>query len=405
MPRKAKAPALGPAAAALSRFEASFAKQYGEGVLIKPQKRPYEVVSTGSLELDMAMGCGGTIVGRIAEWWGPGGVSKTTMAMISAGNFQRAYPDRLVGWLDVERTFDEAWAEEHGVNLDLLRKTKPTVAQEVADHAQSMVQSGLFSLIVIDSVGGMMGRRESEGTSDDVQVAEVARVVTRLVKRQAALCDDNRTSLIIINQPRANISGGPRAGNATGGGNALKHATTHKLRFRQTGETAFTIKHGTGKTAVEEEIGFQVAVHIERNKVAPPKRVAMFNIFNQDTELYGPLGIDRANEAFALGVRKAIIGEPSTGRYQLPDREGTTHGKDKVINALRESPELVEFIRTKALEGAEDVVSVIDILEAGEQENLTDFGEDEVSAGAGAPTQLRAVSPATDAELFGAAAE
>lgn len=338
----------GPAARELAKFEVDFAKSFGEGALITPAIKDYETVSTGSLTLDRALGVGGMVVGRMSEWWGPGSAGKTTCAMILAGEFQKAYPNRLIGWIDVEGSWDDPWAEQHGMDLLLVRKTFPTVAQDVADQAQKMMQSGLFSLIVLDSIGGMIGRRESEGTADEVQVAEVARVITRLVKQQASLLATHRSHLVLINQVRSRIGG--YGGNTAGGGNAKDHATVHKLRFRQTGETPYIIKRGKGATAVEEEVGLEIAVHVERNKVAPPKRVATFNLFNQTTAKYGPIGIDRAGEAYVLGVRFGIIGNPSQGWYTLPDRESKVRGKDKVIAALRESSELVDLVRTKVLE-------------------------------------------------------
>lgn len=340
---------------ALAKFEEQFAKEFGEGVLSTPKIKAYEVVSTGSLTLDAALGCGGTIVGRITEIWGPPNTGKTTMAMITAANYQQQYPNRVVGWIDVEHSWDEAWAMAHGLDIDRVRKTEPATAQDVSDHAKFMVRSGLFSLVIIDSIGGMIGRSEVEKDADDAAVAEVARVVTRMVKYQAHQLTVHKTGLWIINQPRSNI-GSYGGGSTTGGGNALKHVSTHKIRMRLTNTSPYMVS----SKPEDGEAGFEVAAHVERNKVAPPKKVATFGLFNQDTDQWGPMGIDRASEALRLGIRFGIIANPASGSYQLPDREKTTRGEGKVLDALRESPELVDQIRAEILSrSAEEVEEVL----------------------------------------------
>jgi recombination protein RecA len=345
-PRKTtSAPKRAPRAtdSALAKFEEQFAKEFGVGALITPKVKPYDVVSTGSLTLDDALGCGGTIVGRITEIWGPPNAGKTTMAMITAANYQQKFPNRIIGWIDVEHSYDDAWAEAHGIDLLRIRKTRPAVAQDVSDHAKFMVRSGLFSLIVIDSIGGMIGRSEVEKDADDAAVAEVARVVTRMVKQQAHLLDEQHCGMWIINQPRSNI-GSYGGGSTTGGGHALKHVSTHKIRMRLTNANPYLLT----SNADDGEAGFEVAAIVERNKIAPPKKVATFGLFNQDSR-WGPMGVDRASEALQLGLRYGIVSNPSKGWYQLPDRETRTNGEAKVLDAMRESPELVEQIRERVL--------------------------------------------------------
>lgn len=359
--------------AALAKFETDFAKEFGEGVLSVPKIKAYEVVSTGSLTLDAALGCGGTIAGRITEIWGPPNTGKTTMAMITAANYQQQYPNRVVGWIDVEHSWDDAWAEAHGLDINRVRKTEPATAQDVSDHAKFMVRSGLFSLIIIDSIGGMIGRSEVEKDADDAAVAEVARVVTRMVKYQAHQLTVHKTGLWIINQPRSNI-GSYGGGSTTGGGNALKHVSTHKIRMRLTNTSPYMVS-----TKPEDgEAGFEVAAHVERNKVAPPKKVATFGLFNQDTDEWGPMGIDQASEALHLGIRFGIIANLSKGWYQLPDREVKTNGEKKVLNALRESPELVEQIRAEILSrSAEEVTDVLpDVEEVVDEPEVTSEGSE-----------------------------
>jgi recombination protein RecA len=349
MPSKQR---LGPAAAALKKFEVDWAKSFGDDLpLIEAKVRPYEVVSTGSLELDLAMGCGGYVVGRITEIHGPEGTAKTTMGQVAVANFQLAYPQRMAGWIDMERTFDDSWAEGHGVNLhrSVFRRTRPKTAEDVADMTVKMISSGLFSVVVLDSVGGMVSDAEMGKKADEATVAAVARVVTRLVKQSAVMGDDHRTSLIIINQARANIGGGPKAGTTTTGGFALKHVSTHKLRNRRTGNNVYML--GNGKD--EREVGFELAVTVEKNKVAQPRRVATFNLFNADTDDYGPIGIDRASEALSLGPRFGIV-ERAGSYYRFPNPAGgdtvQVQGEKKSLNLLRADPELVDYIRARVLE-------------------------------------------------------
>lgn len=337
---------VGPAAAALTKFEKDFEKSFGEGSLISADKKPFNLVSTGSLDFDQKLG-GGIVVGRLHQWWGPGGTFKTTMAMILAANFQKAYPDRMVGWIDMERTFNDFWAEEHGLDLDRrrFRRTKPETAEDVADMAKKMVRTGFFSIIIIDSVGGMIGKTEMEKDADEAAVATVARVVTRMVKQQAVFCDDTGTTMLIINQPRANISGGPKAGNTKGGGNALSHVTTSEGRFRQTAQPPYSI--GSGDAAAE--VGYQIAVQITRNKIAPKGRTAVFDFFTEETDKFGPVGLDRATEAFTMGTRLGIIEKVGNGNYWQLEGLVKTNGEKQTVTALREHPNLIEKIRAQVL--------------------------------------------------------
>lgn len=336
---------IGPAAAALTKFEKDFAKAFGEDALevVKVQAPP--VVPTGSLSLDDAIGIGGYPIGKIIEWSGAEGCGKTTMAKIGAANFQQAMPDRLVGWIDVERSFHAEWAVEHGVNLDrrLFRLYKPMTAEDVSDAANKMVNSGLFSLIVIDSIGGMLGKAELEKEAEEATVAAVARVVARLCKQQALWLDTHQTTLFVINQQRAAIGGGPRATTTTTGGFALRHMKSLGLKARKTGDLPYMV----GGKDDQEEVGFNLAVTVDKNRFAPPKRTAVFGLFNQDTDEYGPLGVDQALEAFKLGVRTGVIESPSKGWYLLDGVK--VNGQPKTLNMLRADAELLAKLRVEIL--------------------------------------------------------
>jgi recombination protein RecA len=365
----------GPAAGALKKFEDDFAKSFGASSLVTPARSKYEVVSTGSLTLDQALGCGGVIVGRLVEIWGPGGVGKSTLSTIIAANHQIQYPKRLVGWINVERTFDEDWATDHGMIMRRTRLYNPETSQDVGDAAQKMVRSGLFSIVVIDSIGGMIGKAEMEKDAEDAVVAETARVVTRMVKQQAVWADDNKTTVLLINQVRSQI-GSYGGGNTTGGGNALKHVTTHKIRMRRTATSPYML---TSKPE-DGEAGIEIAAIVERNKVAPPMKIATFALFNQDSDKWGPMGIDMATEAQIMGLRYGVIENPAQGTYQLPDREKPVRGKPAVLQALRESPELLQMIRERILAmSAGDVVGELSDIEEDVEKDEDESAGPEVS--------------------------
>jgi recombination protein RecA len=333
----------------LAKFEADFTKRFGEGTIRTWRK--YQVVSTGSLTLDYAMGCGGYVVGRIAEIWGVESVAKTTLAVIAARNFQKRFPDRIVGWIDMERTFDVDWAKKHGLDMKLIRVLLPKNSEDVSNMARDLIKTGLVSLVVLDSVGGMVTEEEMSKEADKASVGTAAKVITRMVKMAAVLCDETDTTMIIVNQTRANLGYG--GDTTTGGGFALKHVSTHKIKLRRTGTVPYTV--GSGNS--QETVGFELAATVEKNKVAPPRRVATFGLFVQDSQKYGPLGIDRANEAFTMGTRLGVIETPSPGYYLPPGIEKKINGKDKVIALLREDEELLERVRTLMLERLSDQVA------------------------------------------------
>lgn len=342
---------LGPSARALASFEKDFAKSFGEGRLITPIEEGYRVVSTGSLTLDMAMGCGGYIVGKITELWGPESIGKTTFAMTGAGNFQRAIPERLVGWIDMERAWDARWAAQHGMNLRKTRVVKPDSSEQAADMAKKMVRSGLYSFIVLDSIGGMITEEEIDKDSDQASMGTGSKVITRMVHQQAVFCDNLQTTMLLINQVRANFN--PRGADTKSAGPfALGHVSTHKIKGRRTGTAPYII--GSGEN--EETVGFEIAMTVERNRVAPPRRTATFALFNQDTDKYGPLGVDQASEALTMGVRLGVIDNSTQGYYLLPDTEKKINGKPKALAVLRSEPEMLERVRTLMLERIADQV-------------------------------------------------
>jgi recombination protein RecA len=329
--------------AALTRFQEKFAKTFGEDSIERGSEiTPYEVIPTGSLALDYAMGVGGYVEGRLTEIWGPDGIGKTTLAMIGLAEAQKKHPDKHLGWIDMEQRLDLKWAQAHGIDLDRLVRVRPQSAEDVADAMKEMLRSKLFSMIVLDSIGAMLPEAEKEKDADESAMGKQAQIVTRMVKIAAVEAAEIGTSVIFINQVRANLGLG--ADQTTGGGFALKHSTTHKLRLRRTDVPPFKIK----VDGVDHEVGHEVAIHVERNSVAPPKQTARVSLFNQPTTKFGPLGIDRADEAVTIGLRTGVILQGGAW-YTLTTTGEKINSRDKVVEALRKDPTLTEGIRVAAL--------------------------------------------------------
>jgi len=343
MPPKKKAPVVTSAATrAMTDFETRFAKSFGEGTLQRDDViNPYPVISTGSLSLDYALGVGGLVEGRLHESWGPEGVGKTTMALYFLAEAQRKHPDKRVAFIDVEQKFDRSWAARHGVDLSRLYLYHPGNAEDVADAVKEFIRSGVVCAIVVDSIGAMLPEREKEKDAGDAVMAAQAKIVTRMVKIAAAEADAKGCTLYLINQVRANLAYG--ADTTTGGGFALKHATTTKLKFKRTGTLPFKVKVN-GEDVV---VGHEIAVVIERNGVAPAYRTAVLVLFNQDTEKYGPLGIDRADEAVTMGIKSRVIKQRG-GWYDTPDGQAY-QGRPAVVDAVRGDLSLQDQIRDLVL--------------------------------------------------------
>lgn len=346
MPLKKKTPdaPVSASARALTAFEVAFAKSFGVGTLIHTSViNPYEVISTGSLTIDYALGVGGFVEGRLHEIWGVEGGGKTTLMLGFLAEAQKKHPDKHVAFVDVEQKMDAKWAAQHGVDLNRLYLYRPNNAEDVADAVKDLIRSKVISGVVIDSIGAMIPEKEKEKDAGDAVVGKQAQVVTRMVKIAASEAPKTNTTVVFINQVRANIGYG--ADTTTGGGFALKHATTTRLKVRRTGTPPFTMK-----IAGETEpivVGHEIAVKVERNGVAPAYRSAILCLFHVDTDKYGPLGIDRAAEAVSLGIKTGVIKQRG-GWYDTPDG-GKHNGQEALKEILRGDLTLQEQVREQVL--------------------------------------------------------
>lgn len=332
---------------AISKFEEQFGKEMGLGVLSRSDDIvEYEVISSGSLAIDYASGIGGFPRGRVIEMWGPEHAGKTTGAMLAVSQAQRSSPDKMVAWVDMEQTFDKKWAVLLGVDLTRLWLVEnPKTAEDVADATKRFVESGLCSLVVLDSIGGMISKIEFEKESEEVTVATVAKVVTRMVKQCSPMGKSNGTATLVINQVRAgNVGGGYGADQVSSGGWALKHITSMKIKVQRGGSLPLTITVDGKPMPVAYETTFK----FEKNKCAPYGKVANVWIINQATEKYGPVGVDVIDEAVVFGLRFGIIKGAGTAWNTLPSGE-RLNGRDAVVAYLREHSDEVQEIRTQVL--------------------------------------------------------
>lgn len=339
MAAKAKAAPM-PAQAEFDKFLTRFEKSYGKDTLVKASvdaDKPYDVISTGSLDVDDASGVGGYVRGRLVEIWGNDAVGKSTLAMMGVAEAQKAHPTLRTAWIDMERVFDKPWARAHGINLDNNYLFRPDSAEDVADAMKDMVRSGLFSMVVLDSIGAMIPEAEKEKDADQAVMAAQAKIVTRMVKIAAVEADKTQTVVLLLNQVRANLAYG--ADTTTGGGFALKHCTTHKLKLSRTGTMPFKVG--------EDTVGHEIKIMFERNKVAPPHKVATMVLYNQASEKYGPVGIDLVDEAATVGMRRGVIAQ-SGAWYTLPTGE-RVQGRESVVKALRDDPAVVSMVRERVL--------------------------------------------------------
>ncbi len=336
-------PNVAKAQGAFEKFQVQMDKSYGEGTfrVAQPSSR-YEVIPTGSLALDYALCVGGWVRGRLHEIWGPEGAGKTTLSLLSAAGAQAVLPDLRVGWVDVEHRLDIPWVVAHGVDLKRFMHVQPSNAEEVSDMVKDMCRSGLFSLVVVDSVGAMITEVEKDKDAKDSAMGKNAQAVTRMVKTAAPTADETQTTIIFINQVRANMGYG--ADTTTPGGFALKHATTTKVQIRRTSGGQLT-----AKVAGEDlTVGYQTTVDIQRNSVAPARRGVQFSLIHVPTSKFGPVGIDVAAEAVEIGRKTGAI-DQSGSWYTVKLTGERVQGQDALIDLLRQQPDTVAKLRDHAL--------------------------------------------------------
>ena len=313
-------------AAALGQIEKQFGKgsvmRMGDGII----DRNMEVISTGSLSLDIALGIGGLPKGRVVEIYGPESSGKTTLALQVVAQCQKA--GGTAAFVDAEHALDPVYAEKLGVNLDELLISQPDTGEQSLEITDMLVRSAAVDVIVIDSVAALTPRAEIEGDMGDSHVGLQARLMSQALRKLTGSIKRSNAMVIFINQIRMKI--GVMFGNpeTTTGGNALKFYASVRLDIRRIG----AIKKG------DEVIGNETRVKVVKNKVAPPFKQCEFEI------LYGE-GTSLESELIDLGVKLGYVDK--AGAWYSYKEERIGQGKDNVRNYLKEHPEMAQDIEKR----------------------------------------------------------
>ncbi len=313
-------------AAALSQIE----KQFGKGSIMRlgesDVSKDIQVVSTGSLGLDLALGIGGLPRGRVAEIYGPESSGKTTLALSVIAQMQKL--GGTAAFIDAEHALDPQYAGKLGVDVDQLLISQPDNGEQALEIADMLVRSSSVDVVVIDSVAALVPKAEIEGEMGEPQMGLQARLMSQALRKLTANIKRSNTLVIFINQIRMKIGimfGNPET---TSGGNALKFYASVRIDIRRIG----AIKKG------EEVIGSETRAKVVKNKVAPPFRQAEFDI------LYGE-GISREGEIVELGTVHRIL--EKTGAWYNFGKERIGQGKDNARDFLKQNPRIAQEIEAK----------------------------------------------------------
>lgn len=307
-------------------------KQFGKGAVMRLGEvsiPEIDTVSTGSLGLDIALGVGGLPMGRVVEVFGPESSGKTTLTLQVAAEVQKK--GGLVAFVDAEHALDSYYAEKIGVNIGDLYLAQPNDGEEALEITDTLVRSGTFDLVIIDSVAALTPKAEIEGDMGDSHMGLQARLMSQALRKLTANINRTNTLVMFINQIRMKI--GVMFGNpeTTTGGNALKFYSSVRLDIRRIG----AVKRG------DEVIGNETRVKIVKNKVAPPFKEVIFDI------IYGE-GFSRESELIDLGTKHDIIDKAGTWYSYKGDKIG--QGKENVRVYLKENPEIAKVIEKQILD-------------------------------------------------------
>ena len=311
---------------------AQIEKQYGKGSIMRlgdEGRAPVEVIPTGSIALDVALGIGGLPRGRVIEIYGPESSGKTTLTLHAVASVQAN--GGIAAFIDAEHALDPEYAQKLGVDTDALLVSQPDTGEQALEIADMLIRSGAIDLVVVDSVAALTPKAEIEGEMGDSLPGLQARLMSQALRKLTATIKKTNTMVIFINQIRMKIGvmfGSPET---TTGGNALKFYASVRLDIRRIG----SIKKG------EEVIGNETKVKVVKNKVSPPFKTAEFDI------LYGQ-GISREGEVIDMGVNHKIL--EKSGAWYAYNGEKIGQGKDNAREFLRENPELAREIENKVRE-------------------------------------------------------
>lgn len=315
-------------------------KDFGKGSVMMMNERSaqqMEVVSTGSIGLDIALGIGGLPRGRVVEVYGPESSGKTTIAIHVIAEAQKK--GGMCAIIDAEHAFDSAYAQKLGVDVDNLLISQPDYGEQALEIADRLILSGALDVVVIDSVAALVPKGELEGEMGDSKMGLQARLMSQALRKLTATISKTNTICVFINQLREKI--GVMFGNpeTTTGGNALKFYASVRLDIRRMSQ----IKDG------DEAVGNRVKVKVVKNKVAPPFRSAEFDI------IFGE-GISKNGEIIDLGVDLGIV--QKSGSWFSYNNDKLGQGRDAVKQLLIDNPELANEIETKIREKIKEMQAV-----------------------------------------------
>jgi recombination protein RecA len=317
---------------ALDTALAQIERQFGKGSVMRlgdEQRAPVEVIPTGSIGLDVALGIGGLPRGRVVEIYGPEGSGKTTVALHCVANAQKA--GGIAAFIDAEHALDPEYAKRLGVDTDGLLVSQPDTGEQALEIADMLIRSGALDILVVDSVAALVPRAEIEGEMGDSHVGLQARLMSQALRKLTAALSHSKTTAVFINQLREKIGvmfGSPET---TTGGRALKFYSSVRLDVRR----IETLKDGT------EPVGNRVRVKVVKNKMSPPFRTTDFDI------LFGK-GISREGGLIDMGVEHGFVRK--SGAWYTYEGDQLGQGKENARNFLRDNPDMANEIEKKIKE-------------------------------------------------------
>jgi recombination protein RecA len=307
-------------------------RQFGKGSIMRlgeETRVPVEVIPTGSIALDVALGIGGLPRGRVVEIYGPESSGKTTVALHAIANAQRG--GGIAAFIDAEHALDPEYAQKLGVDTEALLVSQPDTGEQALEIMDMLIRSGAIDIVVIDSVAALVPKAEIEGEMGDSHVGLQARLMSQALRKIAGALNQTKTTAIFINQLREKVGvmfGSPET---TSGGKALKFYASVRLDIRR----IETLKDGT------EAVGNRTRIKVVKNKMAPPFKTAEFDI------LYG-VGISKEGSLIDLGVDQGIVRK--AGAWYTYEGDQLGQGKENARNFLRDNAEICNEIERKIKE-------------------------------------------------------
>ena len=334
--------------------KAQIERQFGKGAIMRLGESGHQKmasISTGALSLDLALGIGGVPRGRVVEIYGPESSGKTTLALHVVAEAQRN--GGIAAFIDAEHALDPSYSKALGVDVDELLISQPDTGEQALEIADILIRSGALDVVVIDSVAALVPRAEIEGEMGDTHVGLQARLMSQALRKLTANISRSQTTAIFINQLREKIGvmfGSPET---TPGGRALKFYASVRLDIRR----IEAIKDG------QENVGNRVRVKVAKNKVAPPFRLAEFDI------MFGE-GISREGSLLDVAVEQGIVRK--SGAWYSYDEDQLGQGREAAKRFLRENPEVAVQLQAKVMEAVGLVDADEEPSEESEEEEVTE---------------------------------